>query len=110
MPRVLPFRKSDPPPAMHTRAMDNLQFIRETMEAAATFTAVSGWGTVCIGLTALIATALSALTDSVTRWVFIWLFEAVLSVAISIYAMVRKARVCGGSRPGASSRKSGMPP
>jgi hypothetical protein len=77
---------------MHDRAMDNLQFIRETMEAAATFTAVSGWGTVCIGVTALIATAMSTMTDSVTRWVFIWLFEAALSVAISIYAMVRKAR------------------
>src|SRR4051812_45004501 len=92
MPRVLPFRTSEPPAPMHDRAMDNLQFIRETMEAAATFTAVSGWGTVCIGLTALVATGLSALTDSVTRWVFIWLFEAALSVAISIYAMVRKAR------------------
>jgi hypothetical protein len=91
MPRVLPFRRSEPP-AMHDRAMDNLQFIRETMEAAATFTAVSGWGTVCIGVTALVATALSTMTDSVTRWVFIWLCEAALSVAISIYAMVRKAR------------------
>jgi len=91
MPRVLPFRRSEPP-AMHARAMDDLKFIRETMEAAATFTAVSGWGTVCIGVTALLATALSAVTDSVTRWVFIWLCEAVLSVGISVYAMARKAR------------------
>lgn len=91
MPRVLPFRRAEPP-AIHVRAMDDLKFIRETMEAAATFTAVSGWGTVCIGVTALIATALSTLTDSVTRWVFIWLCEAVLSVAISVYAMARKAR------------------
>lgn len=91
MPRVLPFRRSEPP-AIHARAMDDLKFIRETMEAAATFTAVSGWGTVCIGATALVATALSALTDSVTRWVFIWLCEAALSVGISVYAMARKAR------------------
>ena len=94
MPRVLPFRRSEPP-EMQARAMDNLQFIRETMAAAATFTAVSGWGTVCIGVTAFVATALSAMTDSVTRWVFIWLCEAALSVAISIYAMVRKARAAG---------------
>ena len=91
MPRVLPFRPSEPP-AIHARAMDNLQFIRETMEAAATFTAVSGWGTVWIGITALGATALSMLTSSVTRWVFIWGCEAALSVGISVYAMVRKAR------------------
>lgn len=91
MPSVLPFRRAEPP-AIHARAMDDLKFIRETMEAAATFTAVSGWGTVCIGLTALVATALSTMTTSVTRWVFIWLCEAALSVAISVYAMARKAR------------------
>jgi hypothetical protein len=78
---------------MHERAMDNLRYIRETMEAAATFTAVSGWGTVLIGATALGAAALSAATQSNARWMFIWLVEACLSVAISAYAMVRKARV-----------------
>ena len=72
--------------------MDDLKFIRQTMEAAATFTAVSGWGTVCIGATALVATGLSVLTESVPRWVFIWLCEAVLSVGISVFAMARKAR------------------
>jgi hypothetical protein len=77
---------------MQARAMDNLRFIRETMEAAATFTAVSGWGTMLIGFTALIAAALAAATDSTIRWVFIWSCEAVLSVAISMYAMAVKAR------------------
>lgn len=77
---------------MHARAMDNLRFIRETMEAAATFTAVSGWGTVVIGLTALGAAVLAASTRSTARWVFIWMSEAVLSVGISVYAMTLKAR------------------
>jgi hypothetical protein len=77
---------------MQARAMDNLRFIRETMEAAATFTAVSGWGTVLIGATALVATALAASTGSVARWVFIWLCEAALSVGISMYTMMLKAR------------------
>jgi hypothetical protein len=78
---------------MHERAMDNLRYIRETMEAAATFTAVSGWGTVLIGFTAIGAAALSAATSSNARWMFIWLAEAALSLAISMYTMVRKARV-----------------
>ena len=72
--------------------MDNLRYIRETMEAAATFTAVSGWGTVLIGVTALGAAGLSAATHSAARWMFIWLAEAVLSLAISMYTMVLKAR------------------
>jgi hypothetical protein len=94
MTRVLPLRSADPP-EMQARAMDNLQFIRETMEAAATFTAVSGWGTVLIGLTALVAAGLAAATQSTVRWVFIWMCEAVISVGISIYTMSLKSRAAG---------------
>ncbi|MEP6989485.1 MAG: hypothetical protein ABJA80_01040 [bacterium] len=91
MTRVLRLHPPEPP-EMHERAMDNLRFIRETMEAAATFTAVSGWGTVLIGATAIGATILSAAAHSATRWVFIWLCEAFLSMAISVYTMALKAR------------------
>ena len=91
MTRVLPLRPTESP-EIHARAMENLRFIRETMEAAATFTAVSGWGTVAIGATAIGAAVLSAMTQSATRWVFIWLCEAMLSVLISVYTMAIKAR------------------
>ena len=91
MTRVIPIRPPEPP-EMQARAMDNLRFIRETMEAAGTFTAVSGWGTVVIGATAIGAAALAAVTHSTTRWIFIWLCEAGLSVAISVYTMALKAR------------------
>ena len=74
--------------------MDNLRFIRETMERAGTFTAVSGWGEVAIGCTAILA-ALAAAQLSLTGWVAVWLVEAALAAAIATGSMAIKARAAG---------------
>jgi hypothetical protein len=89
---VRPVEETDEPPALHARAMDNLRFIRETMENAASFTAVSGWGLFVVGLTALAACYLAVRATARGAWIKIWIAEAVLSLLISVVAMSRKAR------------------
>jgi hypothetical protein len=89
---VIPIHKQrQSTPGIEARAMDNLRFIRETMERAGTFTAVSGWGQVVIGLTAVVAALIgSRVTNSVT-WLGIWLAEAAIAAVISVASMTIKS-------------------
>jgi hypothetical protein len=72
--------------------MDNLAFIRNTMEAAGSFTAVSGWGMVAIGVLAIVVAVAASLQSTATAALNIWLGSAVLSPTIMLWAIVRKAR------------------
>lgn len=75
--------------------MDNLKFIREAMERATPFTAVSGWGELGIGVTALAAAALAARQPSQMAWLRVWLAEALLAMLVAGAAMLLKARAAG---------------
>jgi hypothetical protein len=77
--------------ALHTRAMDNLRFIRETMERAGAFTAVPGWGGVAMGVSALAATLIAARQSSTGAWLTTWLIEGIFAIALGWWAMKRKA-------------------
>jgi hypothetical protein len=77
---------------MSTHAIDDLRFIRETMESAASFTAVPGWGGVTIGITALAAAVVAALRPQVEWWVGVWGFEALCAFAVGASAIFWKAR------------------
>jgi len=72
--------------------MDNLAFIRDTMERAGTFTAVSGWGMVIVGIAALTAAAIAARQPTEVGWLNTWLGAAVLAPLTMIAAIIRKAR------------------
>jgi hypothetical protein len=97
MAKILPLRPAEPiePPALHARAMDNLAFIRSTMEYAGTFTAVSGWGMVVVGVLAVGAAILAGQQATMERWLDIWLSVGVAALVIQLWAMLAKARGSG---------------
>lgn len=85
----------DDPPALQARAMDNLRFIRETMERAGSFTAVSGWGMCATGALAVGAAVVAGSDQSSWRWMAAWMGALLGSVLVSGWATVRKARGAG---------------
>ena len=90
---VLPFlrRPRSDTPEMHVRAMDNLRYIRETMERAGSFTAISGWGVVAIGIIAAAAGVVASFQQSPRAWLAIWLSDAAISLVIAASTIGAKA-------------------
>jgi hypothetical protein len=79
------------PIPIDARAADHLRYIRETMESAAEFTAVPGWGGVAMGITALVASYFASQQTTTSRWLLVWLLEAGVAVAIAAPAAATKA-------------------
>ena len=101
------------PVELHAHAMDNLRFIRETMERAGSFTAVPGWGGVAMGVTALLAALVAARQSTLEGWLATWLGEGLLARALGAAAMARKARAANvplWSAPGRKFALSFAPP
>ncbi|MBA2670630.1 MAG: hypothetical protein H0U67_09690, partial [Gemmatimonadetes bacterium] len=96
MARIEPIRQETAPAhALHDRAMADLRFIRETMERAGGFTALSGWGQIAIGTTALIAAVVAARQPTASGWLAVWCVEALIALAIGGWAVARKAKASG---------------
>lgn len=70
---------------------ENLRYIRDTMERSAAFTAVSGWGYVLLGATAIGAAGIAARQVSSFSWLRVWLGEALLAIAIGLLSCAWKA-------------------
>lgn len=93
--------------------MDDLRFIRKTMERAGSFTAVPGWGGVAIGVTALVAALLASRQPTPGRWLAVWLATAVFATMIATVTLVRKARRANiplSTGPGRTFLLSFLPP
>lgn len=104
-----PLRKHDTSgaPDLSVRAMDNLRYIRETMESAGAFTAVPGWGGVAMGVTALAAAFFASLQPNPFQaaWLRIWLAEAALGALLGGLTLVVKSRRAQTSLLSAPGRK-----
>jgi hypothetical protein len=80
------------PVELHAHAMDNLRYIRGTMERAGSFTAVPGLGGVLMGSTALVAAWIATSQRGFSHWMTVWTVECMCGLVIGITAAAMKAR------------------
>jgi hypothetical protein len=93
------------PIPIDARVADHLRYIRETMESAAEFTAVPGWGGVTMGMTAIAASLVASRQTTARHWIATWLAEAFVAVAIAAPAAATKARRANSSLFSGPGRK-----
>lgn len=72
-------------------AREDLAFIRRMMESAATFTPVSGWGMIVVGVVGLIAATL-AWSEGIPADLRVWIPAALVSITIAAATTAVKAR------------------
>jgi hypothetical protein len=72
--------------------MDNLRYIRQTMERAGSFTAVPGKGGVLMGIIALVASRVASRLPSSSGWLAVWTAAAILAMAIGIGGAALKSQ------------------
>jgi hypothetical protein len=80
------------PASMRQRALDDLGFIRATMERTASYRAVPGWGGMRMGILALAATPFAISAPNSLRWFVVWAVAALVGASIGAFEMLRKAR------------------
>jgi hypothetical protein len=82
-------------PSLHSRAVADLAFIRETMANATSYTAFSGWGLILIGFGAILAGLWAAREAQLAQRLDIWLADAGISITIGAISVALKARHAG---------------
>lgn len=87
------------------RAIDNLRYIRETMERSTSFTAVPGLGGLLMGTTAVAAAYIAHQQVYLRNWLIVWLTEAFLAAAIGLLSMWQKSKATELSIASAPARK-----
>jgi hypothetical protein len=97
-------RRLDPTP-IDSGAVENLRYIRSTIEAVHTFTTVPGKGCIAMGITALAAVGLESIPALASFWLEIWLGAAIIACGAALWFMEQKARAQGLSLRRAVARR-----
>ena len=100
--------RTPPPPReapLQDRALADLQFIRQTLDRATAFTALSGLAFMLIGAGALVTGVVAHQLADPTWQVAVWMVDAALSVLVSTAFSLRKARRAGQSLAAGAFRK-----
>jgi hypothetical protein len=92
MPAAEPARKPAAIVGIHDKAQENLRYIREAMEGAASFTAVSGWGLCALGVLGVVGFVLSRPYAGTVEWAQLWLATASTAVLVGAASIVWKAQ------------------
>lgn len=93
MATIHPLRpEGEEPVKLHDRAIDNLRFIRETMERAGSFTAISGGGMIAVGALALVAAMGTFRLAYDAAWLGTWMGTALLALGVGAGSIALKAR------------------
>ena len=93
------------PSPIGDHALESIRVIRDAMERAGSFTAVPGWGTVAVGVTALAAAPVAALAPDGAGWLTVWVTEGVIAAILATGGVVLKARRLGLSLSSGISRR-----
>lgn len=93
------------PTPIDSGALENLRYIRNTIEAAHTFTTVPGKGCIAMGVTALAAVGVESIPELTAHWLGIWVAAAVVACASALWFMEQKARAQGLSLRRAVARR-----
>lgn len=98
-------RETNEPVNLGDRAIDNLQFIRETMERSTVFTSVPGYGGMLMGATAIGAAIIASSQTTGRLWLLTWLTEAALAFCIGLLTMWQKSKTMNAPLASAPAKK-----
>jgi len=83
------------PTPIDSGAVENLRYIRSTIEAAHTFTTVPGKGCIAMGITALAAVGTESIPAVTPHWLAVWVGAAIVACGSALWFMEQKARAQG---------------